>query len=99
MIGHEPSLSETNLRGWVALCECGWQSGVVGLPGAVGPRTASRQRRRELARGIALDLHTVHTHEVATDVARHSERALHDHARRIDLANATLQRRGRHGHS
>lgn len=99
MQGHEPSLTESNHGGWTALCSCGWIGETVQLPASPTPRRAGLPARRELAKGIALDAHTLHCHDVAADVARQSERALRDHGRRIDLANAVLQRRGRFGHS
>lgn len=97
MIGHEPTLSETNTHGWIPLCQCGWIGGVVQM---IGYDPAAPQRlsaRVELVKAIALDAHAIHLHDVRADIARQSDVALAGIGRSIVAAKATLQRRGRWG--
>lgn len=97
MIGHAPTLTETNSHGWVPLCECGWIGGVVAVPAPNDEGRPRRPARIEFARALALDYHALHVHEAAADVARQSDLALVAHGRLIDRANETLQHRGRFG--
>lgn len=99
MIGHEPRLTETTKRHWVALCECGnWWSEPV-IP-ARHPKTgAIRKAAKELAQAFALDAHERHVRDVRHDVERRSEMALASHGRLVEKVNdSTLQHRGRFGH-
>lgn len=98
MIGHEPLLTETNSRAWIALCECReWNSGPVAP--ARNPKTGHiRKAAVELAKGLALTYHGQHVMDVRADVAKRTDVALERHGKLIELANATLQRRGRFGH-
>jgi hypothetical protein len=99
MIGHAPRLSETNAHGWVALCECGWIGTVVPMAGYDPSAPLRLKRRREITQSIALDQHAIHLHDVRADIAAESDRELARIGTRINLANSTLQRRGRWGHS
>lgn len=97
MIGHDVTLSETNQRGWVPLCTCGWRGAVSP---AVAYRSANTKRmlfRAEVAREAAMTQFEGHLRDVGDDIARRSDEALAQHGRVIELANATLQRRGRWG--
>lgn len=98
MIGHEIRLSRTNGYGWVPLCQCGWIGNVVPHVSVHKDETARAMRVRELTQAIARTQHGEHLHDVREDVTRWTDRALADHGRRIDPANATLQHRGRYGH-
>lgn len=97
MIGHEPSLSQTNTYGWVPLCECGWIGGVVQPALSRKDNTPRTTRTAELTKSIALDAHAIHLHEVRADIARQVAEALAGIGRSINAANATLQRPRRWG--
>lgn len=99
MIGHECFLSQTNSYGWVPLCECGW-IGTMTQPARPLPGHSIRGSRvRELTQSIARTQHGAHLEEVREQIAALTDRALHDHGRRIDLANEVLLRRGRWGNA
>jgi hypothetical protein len=97
VIGHDAMLSETNAHGWVPLCSCGWVGTDVPSHSIHNHRTKRNERQTEITKSIALDAHTIHTHEVRAEVARASDAELARIGRAIPLANATLQRRGRWG--
>lgn len=97
MIGHDVTLSETNAHGWVPLCSCGWVGTVVPSHSLKHPKTKRHVRQVEITKSVALGQHEIHLHAVRADIALASERELARIGRRIDLANATLQHRGRYG--
>jgi hypothetical protein len=99
VIGHDVKLSETNAHGWVWVCQCGEVGQVVPCRYAWNDKNRRHQRNVELTKSIALDAHKLHTHEVRAAIARDSDRRLAAIGSDIKAANATLQRRGRYGHS
>lgn len=99
MLGHDVQLSETNAHGWVPLCSCGWIGAVVPSHSIHHMTTGRAVRQVEITKSIALDAHKIHTHEVRAEIARASDRRLAAIGSDIRAANATLQRRGRYGHS
>lgn len=99
MLGHEPSLTQTNTYGWVALCSCGWIGGVIQPALSGKEKTPRSQRTADLTKSIALDTHAIHLHDVRADIERRSDEHLAAIGSDIKAANRTLQRRGRWGHS
>jgi hypothetical protein len=99
MIGHEVRLSQTNSYGCVPLCQCGWIGNVVPAADWDHKKGARSIRRYELTENIARGAHDVHLQEVRADIAQRSDNELARIGKMIPLANATLQRRGRWGHS
>lgn len=95
--GHACSLTETNAYGWVSVCSCGWLGGVHPTSRRLGNKGRPSTVQTELAKGAAGNEHERHLRKVAAQLAADAQRALDDHGRRIDLANRTLQRRGRWG--
>lgn len=99
MLGHELTLHETNARGAVAVCGCGWY-------GVVHPAHWRRTRKGDKAKinrepcvNAARAEHSRHLLDQTADIAARSDRELARIGAMIPLANATLQRRGRWGHS
>lgn len=97
MFGHELTLHETNARGAVPVCECGWF-------GVVHP--AHRHRSldgkqiitdREPCEDASRVEYSRHLLDMSTEIARASERHLVAIGSDIKAANKTLQRRGRWG--
>ena len=98
MIGHEARLSQTNSYGWVPTCECGWIGDVVPLLKSKRDKSNRNGRSRELTKSIALTRHGQHLLDVRADIARRSDAELARIGKMSELANATLQHRGRYGH-
>ena len=99
MIGHACRLSRTNANGVVWVCECGAIGDVVPMVGVTSQAPTRSQRRVELTEGIARARHGSHLEQVRADIARASDAELARIGKLIPFANATLQRRGRWGHS
>lgn len=99
MIGHDVTLSRTNSGGIVWICQCGEIGDVVPLIASTEEITARSRRRLELTEGIARARHGVHLNDVRADIGKRSDRELARIGALSKKANATLQRRGRFGHS
>jgi len=99
VIGHEVRLSQTNTYGCVPVCECGW-IGTVEAPAAWdNKKGAWSVRRYELTESLAKAQHGKHLVAVREDLVCRSDAEPARIGKLIPLANATLQRRGRYGHS
>jgi hypothetical protein len=97
MLGHEVTLSETNARGWVPLCACGWVGNVVPAFYVKDPRTGRARRNVERTQSLAFAAHERHVHDVREETAREHALALDRHAKLIATATPTLRRAGRWG--
>lgn len=97
--GHAFRCSQTNAYGWVPLCECGWIGVVVPVARGVKGESALYGRRVELTQAIAHTQHGAHLEDVRLDHVAYSDKVLATLSTNRVAANATLQRRGRWGHS
>jgi len=97
MIGHEPTLSQTNTRGWVVVCQCGWISNVAPMVASSMEELTSRHYRSEAAKDNALAMHMHHCEHEREEIAAASARALDAHAGFIRVAGPTVRRVGRWG--
>ena len=90
-------MTETNSRGYVPICECGWYGPAV----HVGPGVPGTKHRLALARSLAqseaVKLHDQHLVDEASRIGAEGDAALDRHAALVNLANERLQRRGRWG--
>lgn len=99
MIGHDLTFTRTNAANWIPVCSCGWIGNVEVIAAPQEGETARSLRRIEWAKDACRAQHDEHCCDIRADIAARTDRALADHGRRIDLANATLQRRGRYGNA
>lgn len=97
MIGHEISFSETNARGWVAICECKWISSVHKAPRGLSHNKHRLAQQIEAMQGEAVKEHAVHLEEVRADIAAQSDRALASSAAYIRAVAPTVRHVGRFG--
>lgn len=97
MIGHLVTLSETNTRGYVGVCECGWYGIVHNLPGFDPTAPSKTKHRREAARDNAEAEHARHCEDVRADIARRTDEALKVHAEYLERVVKPLRHVGRFG--
>ncbi len=98
MLGHEVTLHETNARGAVAPCECGWCGIVHVAHRYMKPGTKRIVTLRDHAEDAALNEHRFHLADVNRDIIARSDRELTRIGALSRKANAELQHRGRYGH-
>ena len=98
MLGHELTLHETNARGAVAVCGCGWYGVVHPAHHYKVPGAATIKTVRDGACDAARAEHARHLLNEREQIGAASMAELERYGKLIPLANETLQRRGRWGH-
>lgn len=97
MLGHDVTLSETNLHGWVPVCECGWIGSVHAHIGFTGDDTQTKQDRIANIRDSATAEHRVHLVEIEHELVKAHAVALDAHAGYVAAVRPTVKRLGRWG--
>lgn len=98
MLGHELTVHETNARGAVAICGCGWYGIVHSARRYQKPGTKTVLVQRDHAAEAAENEWRGHLRDVRLDIVARSDRELTRIGALSRKANAELQHRGRYGH-
>lgn len=96
-LGHACTLTQTNTRSWIAVCECGWYG--IAHPRYAGtlPKNARERERDEWAQENATAEHATHCEEIGREIAREHEAALVAHGQYLAAVAPIVTRRGRWG--
>lgn len=97
MIGHDVMLSETNTKGFIPICECGWIGNVSACGYVVPEAKRRRAMQQELARSEAIRQHATHLVECENEIAVASAEALRKHGEYLKVVTPVVTRLGRFG--
>lgn len=97
MLGHEYVLSETNLHGWVFVCECGEIGNVQTRAGYSGDESARARAVTEYVRDAARVDHRRHLAEIEAELVAAHAMALDSHTEYVRAVTPTVKRLGRWG--